>query len=56
VKVWRVECVTEGREVYYVQAETAEGARVQLEEGDAPKPSVSEILSVEITNIEEAEA
>ena len=54
MKVWRIECETEGREVYYVRAETEEDARLQFDSGDMPEPSVAETLHSEITSVEEA--
>lgn len=54
MKVYRVEVETEGREVYYVQAETEQQAHDLVATGDLD-PSVSEVLSGTITSVEEAD-
>jgi hypothetical protein len=52
--VFRVEVETEGREVYYVQAEDEDNARQQVN-NDALEPSVSEVLGGIIVNVELAD-
>ena len=53
--VYRVEVETQGREVYYVQAASEDEARAQVNDGDH-EPSVSEVTSGEVVNVELADA
>lgn len=51
--IWRVEAETRGREVYYFEAESEEEARQRFDDGEVPEPSVSEVLEVFATSVEE---
>lgn len=53
MKVYRVEVETEGREVYYVQADSPQAAHDLVNTGELD-PSVSEVTSGTITLVEEA--
>lgn len=49
---YRVETETEGRELYDVQAPSEAIARKLVDDGDAGRPSVSEVIAGEIKRVE----